>query len=172
MTNLEIKIEYLEKTNKKLKQEIQKLRNVVKSYKYDSLTGLLKREDFNDRCDELFYSYIEFGHRFILGMVDLNGLHSINRDISFEAGDEFIKDVSNKLNELFEDSTIFRIGGDEFCILKRGNDIDSFNERLDKLKCCETFSVTTQEGYETESEMFNAVDAGIIKKKQKNSTSR
>jgi diguanylate cyclase (GGDEF)-like protein len=164
--NFEVKIEYLEKANKKLKQEIQKLRQTIKNYKYDTLTGLLRRSDFNDRFDELFYEHKEFGHRFILAMVDLNGLHEINRDVSFEAGDEFIIHVANQLKELFEDSNIFRIGGDEFMLLKRGNDIEDFDKRLELIEDCETFSVTTQDGYECESEMFNAVDDGIIAKKQ------
>ena len=123
---LKEKNEYLEKANSKLKQEVQKLRLTIKNYKYDSLTGLLRRADFNDRFDEMWYANKEFGHRFILAMIDLNGLHALNRDVSFEAGDEFIQKVANELKDLFEDSIIFRIGGDEFMILKRGNDIKDF----------------------------------------------
>jgi len=166
------KNEYLERTNEKLKQEIQKLRTIIKNYKYDSLTGLLRRSDFTDRFDELWYEHKEFGHRFILGMVDLNGLHALNRDVSFEAGDEFILRVANELKEKFEDSNIFRYGGDEFMILKRGNDIEHFNERLNSIDNVEVFSVSTNDGYETEADMFNAVDDGIISKKGKNGTER
>jgi len=165
-------IEYLEKANKKLKREVQDLRNKLKSYKYDDMTGLLRRSDFNDRFDEMYHNYEEFGHRFIIAMVDLNGLHELNRLFDFEAGDEFIIKVANQLKELFEDSSIFRIGGDEFMILKKGNNIDEFNERLDTVLDCEVYSVTTQDGYETESEMFNAVDAGIIERKKKNCKER
>ena len=164
--NQKEKIEYLEKANKKLKSEIQKLRQTIKNYKYDTLTGLLRRSDFNDRFDELWYSYKEFGHRFILAMIDLNGLHDLNRDIGFEAGDEFIINTADKLKELFEDSNIFRIGGDEFMLLKRGNDIDEFRERLDKIENCEAYAVSTNDGFETEADMFNAVDNGVIEKKK------
>jgi diguanylate cyclase (GGDEF)-like protein len=167
-----IQIDYLEKSNKKLKKEIQELRRKLKSYKYDDMTGLLRRTDFNDRFDELFHNYDSFGHRFIIAMVDLNGLHEINRLYDMEAGDEFIIRIANILKELFEDSNIFRIGGDEFMILKKGNDIEHFNERLNKIPDSEVFSVTTQDGYKTEAEMFRAVDAGIIAKKKKNSSGR
>jgi len=166
------KNEYLEKTNTKLKQEVQKLRLIIKNYKYDSLTGLLRRSDFNDRFDEMWYSYKEFGHRFILAMVDLNGLHALNRDVSFEAGDEFIQKVANDLKEKFEDSIIFRIGGDEFMILKRGNDINDFNKRLESIEGVEVFSTTTQDGHKAEVDMFNAVDDGVISKKNKNGSER
>jgi len=169
---LKEKNEYLEKANTKLKQEVQKLRLIIKNYKYDSLTGLLRRSDFNDRFDEMWYAYKEFGHRFILAMIDLNGLHALNRDVSFEAGDEFIQTVANQLKDKFEDSIIFRIGGDEFMILKRGNDIGEFNKRLNSIDGVEVFSTTTQDGHETEVDMFNAVDDGIIKKKEKNGSER
>ncbi len=158
--------EHLERANQKLKEEVQKLRLKIKNYKYDDLTGLLRREDFNDRFDEMWYEHKEFGHRFILAMIDLNGLHDLNRDMSFEAGDEFIIRVANQLKELFEDSNIFRIGGDEFMLLKRGNDIQDFEKRLESVEDCEVFLTTTQDGYKEEIEMFNAVDDGVIKKKK------
>jgi len=166
------KIEYLEKSNQRLKKEVQKMRQIIKNYKYDEMTGLLRRADFNDRFDELWFSYTEHGHRFILAMIDLNGLHELNRDVDMNAGDDFIISTANKIKQLFEDSNSFRIGGDEFMILKRGNDIEDFNERLKQIPNCEVFSVTTQDGYESESEMFNAVDAGVIKQKLKHKTGR
>ena len=116
--------------------------------------------------------YKEFGHRFILAMVDLNGLHALNRDVSFEAGDEFIQKVANELKEKFEDSIIFRIGGDEFMVLKRGNDIGEFNKRLESIQGVEVFSTTTQDNHETEVDMFNAVDDGVISKKTKKGIER
>lgn len=166
MTDIE-KIDFLEKNISKLKQEVQKLRLVIKNYKYDSLTGLLRRSDFNDRFDELWYYHKEFGHRFILAMLDLNGLHELNRSVSFEAGDELIINVANQLKNSFEDSNIFRAGGDEFVILKRGNDVDGFIERLNTIDNIEYGVVTTQENYESEQEMFNRVDEIIISKKNK-----
>jgi diguanylate cyclase (GGDEF)-like protein len=158
--------------SKELLNEIKRLRSEVQQYQHDELTLLKTRKDFNKYFSDMWYEYKKFGHRFILAMVDLNGLHALNRDFSFEAGDEFIVNVSNQLKDLFEDSNIFRIGGDEFMLLKRGNDIDDFNKRLISIKDCEVYSVTTQEGFETESEMFNKVDDGIIKKKKNSKMSK
>lgn len=159
------KIEYLEKSNKKLEEEIQKMRLVINNYKYDSLTGFLRRSDFSDRYDEMWYEYRTFGHRFLMAMVDLNGLHEINRELSFEAGDEFIIRVANQIKEHFEDSNLFRIGGDEFILLKRGNKED-FDDRLAKINNCSVFSVSSID-FTEEGKMFNSVDDGIkeIKKK-------
>lgn len=166
------KIEFLERNVKRLKQENQKLRQVIKGYKYDSLTGLPLRADFHARFDEMFYEHQEFGHRFILAMIDMNGLHALNRDISFEAGDEFIQRVACDIKGLFEDSNAFRIGGDEFALLKRGNNIEDFYKRLNSIDGVEFAVTTTQDGHESEQEMFNFVDAQIIEKKDRNCIER
>jgi diguanylate cyclase (GGDEF)-like protein len=160
------KIKLLEKSVKKLKGEIRNLKNLIKQYKYDDLTGFLKRADFNDRFDELWYEWENFGHRFIIAMVDLNGLHELNREMSFEAGDEFITETADQLKELFEDTNIFRVGGDEFMLLKRGNGEKDFIKRLEQLNNVE-FGISTSysKNYESAAELFNNVDTQIIKKK-------
>ena len=160
------KIIYLEKSNNKLKREIQELRNKIKKYKYDSLTGLLRREDFCDRLEEFWYNYTEFGHNFILAMVDINGLHALNRDIGFDAGDELIISVANQLKENFSDSVIARYGGDEFLILCKGSNKDDFDKRLEVISDSETYSIFSNETYENIGEIFCAVDDGVTRKKK------
>jgi len=165
------KILYLEKSNSNLKKEVQKLRGIIKNYKYDKLTGLLLRSDFHDRLDEMWYEFNEFGHRFIIAMVDLDGLHALNRDVSFEVGDEFIKDVANEIKLNFEDSNIFRVGGDEFLILRRGNDHVNFVKKLDKINksTVASFLVNKESvdelNIENEQDVFNIVDSMVISKK-------
>ena len=171
--NTKDKIRYLEKSNTALKQEVQKLRQIIKSYKYDKLTGFLLRSDFQDRLDEMWYEFNEFGHRFIIAMIDLDGLHDLNRDISFEAGDDFIKQISNELKEHFEDSNLFRVGGDEFMILRRGNNIENFLEKLNNITRSTTaaFLVNKENvkkfNINNEQEIFNTIDAMVIAKKPK-----
>jgi len=159
------KIIYLEKSNNKLKREIQDLRNKIKMYKYDTLTGLLRREDFSERLDEFWYNYTEFGHNFILAMIDINGLHSINRNIGFDAGDELIISVANQLKEKFGDSVIARYGGDEFLILHKGTNVEYFDERLKTIDNAEVYFVYSGDKFETMGEMFCVVDDGVTKKK-------
>ena len=48
---------------------------------------------------------------------DANGLHELNNSQGHEAGDKMLKSVARALAEEFEDGSVFRIGGDEFCIL-------------------------------------------------------
>jgi diguanylate cyclase (GGDEF)-like protein len=153
-------IKFLTETIEHLKKEINK-------YKYDELTGFLRRRDFNETFDNLWYEYQESGHRFILAMIDLNGLHTLNREFSFEMGDVFIKEVAKVLKENFEDSNVFRIGGDEFTILKRGNSKDDFDKRLKLLKNCSAFSVSSEQNFNSIAEMFNYVDDGVKNAKKK-----
>ena len=153
---------------KELLNEIKRLRLEVQDYQHDSLTKLKTRKDFNKYFSDIWYEYKEYKHRFLLAMIDINGLHELNRDPNggFEAGDNLIKAVGNQLKEYFEDSNIFRIGGDEFMVLKRGNDIKDFDRRLALIENCEVYSVSVEDGFEDDTEMFNEVDNGILSKKK------
>ena len=97
-----------------LKLKVEKLENLLNIYMHDKLTGLLQRRDFDYKFAELF----EKGEDFFLTLVDINGLHNINRDPEggYDAGDDLITRVSHKLTMLC-DNVVYRIGGDEFAIL-------------------------------------------------------
>lgn len=166
------KVEYLQKANEKLKEENYKLRTQIKKYKYDSMTGLLGRADFNEDFDNLWYEHKTFGNNFILVIIDLNGLHEINRDYGFAAGDRFIIDTSDIIKSLFGDAAAYRTSGDEFFLLKRGKDCTSIRERLEHIPNAEFYGVESKNDFKSASEMFNYCDNKVIEKKEKNKTKR
>jgi len=90
---------------------IQYLKDMLKVYKYDDLTKLPMRRDFNDTLD----TYSLSGYPFTLYLVDLNGLKAMNDNGCYEDGDNLILKVVNELNN--KDGRLFRIGGDEFSLL-------------------------------------------------------
>ena len=83
------------------------------SNKYDVLTGVRNRRAFDSHKATLFparnYSLIVF---------DINGLKPVNDNMGHKEGDKLIMGVANLLaNSFYGIGKIYRIGGDEFCII-------------------------------------------------------
>ena len=100
-----------------LELQIIDLQKEVIKYKYDYLTGLKLRIDFEEELFDLFSNKADF----YLIMVDINNLHNINRDYGYHEGDLVIKKVSRIIKKYFP-SLSYRIGGDEFIILEENLD--------------------------------------------------
>lgn len=82
---------------------------------HDALTGLYNRTYYNIVIEKI-QSKENLPLCIILG--DLNGLKTINDTLGHKAGDEFIKLAADILSKSLNDTAlIFRLGGDEFCIL-------------------------------------------------------
>ena len=84
---------------KKHKQELLK----------DPLTGLANRFVFNSFCSNLESDFV--GYAFA---IDLNNFKKVNDSLGHEFGDSLIVEFSDFLKEMFKESKIFRISGDEF----------------------------------------------------------
>ena len=140
----------------RLKIEIERLKSLVNFYKYDTLTSLKMRRDFEIKFSELFNSKTKF----YLSMFDINGLHTLNRDKSYEFGDRLIKSISNELTSKLN-GILYRIGGDEFvCITADEPKIDLQNENYVSSYVCSS-------DFTTEKCMFDKVDKMIIEEKEK-----
>ena len=76
---------------------IEELKTKVNKYKYDHLTGLKQRSDFKELCHSRFEDYLHNRSDFILILIDLNGLHTVNREQGYRAGDDFILGTATKI---------------------------------------------------------------------------
>ena len=86
---------------------------------YDRLTGLKNRHAYEDMLLQLAQ---DPPAEFCAIMADINGLKETNDTIGHKAGDELIIGTSECLIAAFEGiDTIYRIGGDEFCIILIGS---------------------------------------------------
>ena len=56
---------------------------------------------------------------FTLVIADIDYLHNVNKLQGWKAGNELIESVANQLRDLFAPHQIYRIGGDEFCMVVR-----------------------------------------------------
>jgi len=88
---------------------------------YDKLTGLPNRTLFNKRLEEAITNSVLSGD--IVGMlyIGLDGFKTINEVFGHESGDNFLKQVGERLSDLVGDKDVVaRFGGDEFNVMIQG----------------------------------------------------
>lgn len=145
----------MKKENMRLKMQLERAEELIHLYRHDTLTGLKMRRDFEFRFTELFNCGVDF----YLVLADVNGLHNLNREENYDAGDRLIKMVAHKFMEK-SNGIVYRIGGDEFAALT-----------LEEPKCNlkdESYVCgwVCSKNYKTEKGMFDAADRKIIKAKE------
>lgn len=59
---------------------------------------------------------------FAVAVCDINGLKDVNDNQGHNAGDVFIREACTIICEIFTHSPVFRVGGDEFAVILKGND--------------------------------------------------
>lgn len=159
------KIEFNEGNFEFLKRRIKILEEEIKIYKYDYLTGLLGRIDFNRIFDDYFHDWQLNNHSFLLCLIDINDLHIINRSKGYVAGDNLILNIVKKIQYICPNINFYRIGGDEFAILIKN---DEKEELISKLNTIEniTFSLGIPVEKESQSDFFKRIDNGVIERKK------
>lgn len=89
----------------------------------DALTGIGNKTAYTREVEELEQELAANKDlRFGMAMIDLNYLKLINDTYGHEAGDEAIHTLANIACSVFVNSPVFRIGGDEFIVILRGQD--------------------------------------------------
>jgi diguanylate cyclase (GGDEF)-like protein/PAS domain S-box-containing protein len=97
---------------RQMEQEMQHLES------HDALTGLINRQAFEKRVEELLPRTLDNGDQHALCYLDLDEFKLINDSCGHAAGDEFICQITAVLAaKVRPDDTIARMGGDEFAIL-------------------------------------------------------
>ncbi len=95
----------------------KKVMQIIQS-NYDGLTGVLNRQAYESRVDEVITSdrYINSEH--IVLDIDLDDFQVINESYSHQIGDRLLKTVSDEIKGQVRDSdTVARLMGDEFGVL-------------------------------------------------------
>ena len=88
---------------------------------YDQLTGARNRHALNEYFDT-------FGREDDVGVLycDVMGLKKVNDTQGHQAGDDLLLRACGCLKKQFDREELFRIGGDEFLVLFKGNDKELF----------------------------------------------
>jgi len=85
---------------------------------HDALTQLPNRLMFEERFIDSLARAKRSGISGALLFLDLDDFKKINDDLGHDAGDEFLKEVSKRLQSVCRDvDTVARFGGDEFVIV-------------------------------------------------------
>lgn len=99
----------------------------------DELTGLLNNTTLNRRLD----SMINDNRRFSVFYIDVDNFKTFNDTLGHNIGDIILKNVGARIvNIMPEDSSVFRVGGDEFVVLLPEADAiacDSYKSALKSL---------------------------------------
>ncbi len=85
---------------------------------HDALTGLPNRVLMDDRLSQSIVVADRQGQTFAVLLVDLDRFKLVNDSLGHRAGDELLKEVSQRLKSVVRDvDTVARLGGDEFVLI-------------------------------------------------------
>ena len=89
----------------------------------DALTGVKNKHAYVNAEVQLDNEITEEGPlEFAVAIFDINGLKEVNDEHGHSSGDTYIKDACDIICRIFDHSPVYRIGGDEFVAILRGND--------------------------------------------------
>lgn len=121
----------LEVTVSNLRQYLDNMRDMAFT---DPLTHVKNKTAYNHTMlslqEELEWSKTAFG----MAMFDLNELKGINDRYGHERGNEYIVNCCRLICEVFRHSPVFRIGGDEFVALLKGEDLERREELIAQME--------------------------------------
>ncbi len=111
------------------------LARVREAARIDPLTGVKNRHAYLEE-EALIDREIAGKHppELVLVIMDVNDLKEINDRKGHQAGDQYIRDAAGIIADIFRQSQIFRMGGDEFLVLIRGADCAGMEDLLKEMQ--------------------------------------
>ena len=101
----------------------------------DALTGVKSRLAYLDMEKKLNQEILSGKEpEFALVYCDVNNLKEVNDTKGHNAGDQYLRKACQLICEIFKHSPVFRIGGDEFVVILKGQDYESREQLLLKLR--------------------------------------
>ncbi len=124
----------------------------------DALTGVKNKHAYVQAEEELD-TLIERGEapEFAVVICDVNGLKQINDTQGHTAGDEFIRSACNLICNNFKHSPVFRIGGDEFVALLKGQDFGQRDQLMEQF--AEIMDENKEKGFVTVAAGISVFDS-------------
>ncbi|MEZ5938827.1 MAG: EAL domain-containing protein [Hyphomonadaceae bacterium] len=99
---------------------------------FDHLTGLSNRAALVQQLEAACAGASGPGDEFALLYVDIDSFKTVNDTHGHAAGDEFLKEIAERLQDAAgEDAFVSRLGGDEFAVLLRASSRDMADEIAD-----------------------------------------
>ena len=129
-----LEVRNIDDSIRKEQQQARELEKASNLAHLDSLTKCLNYLAFQEARDELSLRIKNGENNFAILMCDLNDLKNINDDEGHLVGDEFLIKTADTLRSIFQNSKVYRIGGDEFFVVLENEDFNNRYSLLDVLK--------------------------------------
>lgn len=115
-------------------EKIQEYTTYINALAYrDSLTGIKNSTAYTEAIAELNREINCNNPQFGVVVADINNLKETNDRYGHDVGNDLIVHTARILMETFKNSVVFRIGGDEFVVLLKGDDYKQYHDLLGKL---------------------------------------
>jgi len=99
----------------------------------DSLTGLKNSTAYAEATEKLNHEIAHGKPKFGILVADVNNLKNTNDTYGHGTGNELIIHSAKILADTFRTSTVYRIGGDEFVVILKGNDLECYPMLIKKM---------------------------------------
>ena len=165
-----------------LRREVE--RELLKeSLQYDELTGVFNRKALHDMLRLLEQQGTS--NPIVFGIADIDHFKEVNDHFGHHVGDLCLIEFANALSECFGESSVYRYGGDEFCLILREITVESavllserVQSRLQRMELSEAPSLkpTVSFGFsllnteDDASRLFNQADEALYEAKRVRNT--
>ena len=99
----------------------------------DSLTGIKNSTAYSEATAELNREIMTGKPQFGVLVADINNLKATNDEFGHDIGNDLIVHTSKILTAIFKTSAVYRIGGDEFAVILRGDDYTKYRFLLEEM---------------------------------------
>ena len=115
---------------------LEQLTIAVKMANRDPLTGVKDMTAYTDMIGVLTEEIRKSDGKVKFGLIecDINGLKNVNDNYGHDVGDRYIKNCCSLICTIFKHSPVYRIGGDEFVIILRGDDYEDRSSLMEELR--------------------------------------
>ena len=161
-----------------LRREVER-EQLKESIQYDVLTGIYNRKALHDALRLLEQQ--GSAEPLIFGIADIDHFKEVNDRFGHRVGDLCLIEFARALSEYFGESSVYRYGGDEFCLILRKVTIEtaiSLSERVQSrlervelsdapaLKPTVSFGFSSLSAEDDASRLFNQADEALYEAKR------
>ena len=115
-------------------EKIEEYSSYVNSLAYrDSLTGVKNTTAYREEVEALNEAIGDGKASFGVIVADINYLKQTNDNYGHDVGNDLIIHTARAIKDAFKESPVFRIGGDEFAIILKGDELANCRNIIDEV---------------------------------------
>lgn len=116
-----------------IKTKEEEINQISKDTYRDSLTNVGNKNAYAKKIEELNAKIAKGFTAFAIVMIDINCLKQMNDNYGHTFGDEYLKNCCHIICEVYKNSPVYRIGGDEFAVILVNDDYKKREQKLDEI---------------------------------------